>query len=109
MVMVLVMVAAGGALGFLTMWHPALATNPFGLVAVVVAVACVVGLLGVTKVRVGITLLLMTLSTLVLVSVWALCGFKPNLEVLATGTGVWVPRMLLAGLVCACCVVHWCF
>lgn len=58
----------GGALGFLAMWHPALALNPYGLVAVVVAVALVVGLLGVTKARVAITLLLMTLSTLILVS-----------------------------------------
>lgn len=58
----------GGALGFLAMWHPALASNPYGLVAVVVAAALVVGLLGVTKTRVAITLLLMTLSTLILVS-----------------------------------------
>jgi hypothetical protein len=58
----------GGALGFLAMWHPALALSPFGLVAVVVAAALVVGLLGVTKARVAITLLLMTLSTLILVS-----------------------------------------
>lgn len=58
----------GGALGFLAMWHPALALNPYGLVAVVFGVAMIVGSLGVTKARVGITLVLMTLSTLILVS-----------------------------------------
>jgi len=58
----------GGALGYLAMWHPALALSPYGLVAVVVGVALVVGLLGVTKARVGITLVLMTLSSLILVS-----------------------------------------
>lgn len=58
----------GGALGFLAMWHPALALSPYGLVAITVAVAFVVGLLGVTKARVGITLTLMTLSSLILVS-----------------------------------------
>lgn len=57
----------GGALGYLAMWHPALALSPYGLVAVVVGVALVVGLLGVTKARVGITLVLMTLSSLILV------------------------------------------
>lgn len=60
----------GGALGFLAMWHYALALNPYGLVAVTVAVALVVGSLGVTKARVGITLVLMTLSTLILVGGW---------------------------------------
>jgi hypothetical protein len=60
----------GGVLGFLAMWHPALALSPYGLVAVVVAAALVVGLLGVTKARVGITLVLMTLSTLILVSLF---------------------------------------
>lgn len=51
------------------MWHPALATNPYGLVAVSVAAALVVGSLGVTKARIGITLTLMTMSTVILVSV----------------------------------------
>lgn len=50
------------------MWHSALAINPYGLTAVIVAVALVVGMLGVTKARVGITLVLMTLSSLILVS-----------------------------------------
>lgn len=70
----------GGALGFLAMWHPALATNPYGLVAVSVAAALVVGSLGVTKARIGITLTLMTMSTVILVSglkgfstVWGCC------------------------------------
>lgn len=56
-------------MGFLAMWHPALATNPYGLVAVSVAAALVVGSLGVTKARIGITLTLMTMSTVILVSV----------------------------------------
>jgi hypothetical protein len=60
----------GGALGFLAMWHPALATNPYGLVAIAVAAALVVGSLGVTKARVGITLTLMTMSTVILVGIW---------------------------------------
>ena len=63
----------GGVLGFLAMWHPALALNPYGLVAVVFGVALVVGMLGVTKARVGITLVLMTLSTLILVSFGVRC------------------------------------
>jgi hypothetical protein len=63
----------GGALGFLAMWHPALALSPYGLVAVVMAAALMVGLLGVTKARVGITLVLMTLSTLILVSLSVRC------------------------------------
>lgn len=62
----------GGALGYLAMWHPALALSPYGLVVVMVVVALVVGLLGVTKARVGITLVLMTLSTLILVRVQGL-------------------------------------
>jgi hypothetical protein len=68
----------GGAIGWAAMWHSALATNPYGLVAVITGFALVVGSLGVTKARVSITLALMTLSTLILVSPWVWVGAAQN-------------------------------
>jgi hypothetical protein len=62
---------AGGALGFLAMMHPATATQPVILMAVMVVAALLVGLLTPTAARVGITLTLMTLSALALCQVRA--------------------------------------
>lgn len=87
----------GGALGFLAMWHPALALSPYGLVAVTVAVAFVVGLLGVTKARVGITLTLMTLSSLILCQC---CGHVGSWSVAAARVVSVLFGVTLSVLVC---------
>eukprot|EP00775_Hariotina_reticulata_P006232 gene6232-6469_t len=58
--------AIGGTLGLLAMLHPALATNPFGLAAVIVAFSLVVGSFFPTQFKTLITLSLMTMTAIIL-------------------------------------------
>lgn len=88
----------GGGLGCLAMWHPAVAANPYALMAIMVAAAFLVGLLGHTRGRVAITLTLMTLSALVLCQY---SGVGPGrLEVAAARVVSVLAGVLLAVLVC---------
>eukprot|EP00879_Flechtneria_rotunda_P012322 GHRR01012869.1.p1 GENE.GHRR01012869.1~~GHRR01012869.1.p1 ORF type:complete len:957 (+),score=306.37 GHRR01012869.1:270-3140(+) len=57
---------AGGALGFLVMYDPSVATNPYIMMVILVTAAFLVGTLGPTRARVAVTLTLMTLSAIVL-------------------------------------------
>jgi len=61
--------AVGGTLGLLAMLHPALATNPYGLAAIVVAFSLVVGSFFPTQFKIVITLSLMAMTSII----WCQC------------------------------------
>ncbi|KAF8059743.1 Heat shock 70 kDa protein [Scenedesmus sp. PABB004] len=87
---------AGGALGYAAMLHPATAASPVALGGIMAAASLVVGLLGPTRLRVAVTLSLMTLSALVCCQ----CCGPGSVAVAAARVVSVVAGVLVSALVC---------
>ncbi|KAG2431911.1 hypothetical protein HXX76_009402 [Chlamydomonas incerta] len=75
--------AVGGTLGYLAMLDADLATNPYGLMAIICAYTFLVGCASAHALRSGIVLTLMTLSGIVLCQYRGCCGATGSVKVYA--------------------------
>ncbi|KAG2454348.1 hypothetical protein HYH02_001373 [Chlamydomonas schloesseri] len=73
----------GGTLGYVAMLHAHLATNPYGLMAVICAYTWLVGATNASTLRTGTVLTLMTLSAIILCQYKGCCGATGSVEVYA--------------------------
>jgi hypothetical protein len=92
----LVGTVAGGTLGLVLMWHSALASNPYALMALLVAASFWVGLLGGhLQYRTTLVLTLMTLTAMVLCQYNSCCSSTAGGTAGGTGsTGFYVVRVV---------------